>query len=74
MFDRDGVYRLETDARGAFIRAKMREKYPRMDDEFAIAVYGTEAEKAEHAAWRAGVKAEADRRFPKEVIADADKI
>lgn len=66
MFDRDGIYHLEVDVRGAFIRAKMRERYPRIEDEFAIMAYGTEEEKAEHAAWRAEVKAEADRRFPKE--------
>lgn len=66
MFDRDGVYHLEVDVRGAFIRAKMREKYPRIEDEFAVAVYGTAEEKAAHAAWRDEVKREADRRFPKE--------
>ena len=72
MFDRDGVYHLEADVRGAFIRAKMREKYPRMEDEFAVAVYGTAEERAAHAAWRAEVKAEADRKFPKEVSPDAE--
>lgn len=66
MFDKDGVYHLEVDVRGAFIRAKMRERYPRIEDEFAIMAYGTAEERAAHAEWRAEVKAEADRRFPKE--------
>ena len=61
----NGRYCPPEDRRGAFIRAKMREKYPRMEDEFAVAVYGTAEERAAHAAWRDEVKAEADRRFPK---------
>ena len=65
MFDKNGVYHLEADPRGAFIRAKMRERYPRIEDEFAVVIYGTEEEKLEHAAWRAETKTEADRRFPK---------
>lgn len=72
MFDRDGVYHLEADIRGAFIRAKMRERYPRIEDEFAVAVYGTAEEKAAHAAWRDEVKREADRRFPKKEALDAE--
>lgn len=74
MFDRDGVYHLEVDVRGAFIRAKMREKYPRIEDEFAVAVYGTAEEKAAHAAWRDEVKREADRRFPKKEALDAEQV
>lgn len=61
----NGVYVPQEDLRGAFIRAKMRERYPNMEDEFAVAVYGTAEERAAHAAWRAEVKALADERYPK---------
>ena len=60
-----GRYCPPEDLRGAFIRARMRERYPRIEDEFAIMAYGTAEERAAHAAWRAEVKAEADRKFPK---------
>ena len=74
MFDRDGVYHLEADVRGAFIRAKMRERYPRIEDEFAVAVYGTAEERAAHAAWRDEGKAEADRRFPKRCAPEQQSV
>lgn len=61
-----GIYCPPEDQRGAYIRGRMRERYPRIEDEFAIMAYGTEEEKTEHAAWRAEVKRDADRRFPKE--------
>lgn len=33
---RDGVFQPETDLRGAYIRGRMREKYPQLEDEFAV--------------------------------------
>ena len=62
---REGVFQPETDLRGAYIRGRMREKYPQLEDEFAVMWYGTEQEKADHATYRSAVKAEADRLYPK---------
>lgn len=63
---KDGVYTPDGDARGAFIRAEMRERYPRIEDELAVLFYGSAEERAEHAAHRAAVKEAADRRFPQQ--------
>ena len=64
---RDGVFLPGEDLRGEYIRARMRERYPQIEDEVAILNYGTEAERAEHAEYRAMVKADADRLYPKEM-------
>ena len=66
----DGIFIPNPDKRGEYIRVRMREKYPQIDDEFAVMWYGTTEEKAEHAAWRDAVKAEADRLYPKEGAAN----
>lgn len=61
----NGIYRPEEDVRGLYIRTRMKEKYPHIEDEFAVMWYGTEEEKAEHSAYRAKIKEEADRWYPK---------
>ena len=62
----DGVY-TSIDQRGVFIRGRMKEFYPNIDDEIAVLNYGTDEEKLLHAQRRAAIKAEADEWFPKEV-------
>ena len=62
---KDGVFQPGTDLRGNYIRSRMRERYPQIEDEFAVMWYGTEQEKADHASYRALIKAEADKLYPK---------
>lgn len=62
---KDGIFQPGEDLRGRYIRSRMKERYPQLEDEFAVMWYGTEKEKTDHANYRAAVKVEADRLYPK---------